>query len=210
MNLWVFDNDGTLYDDFGAGKKFMEILLPYASKLLQVSVDQTETAINQLKVKWNTEFSVLALVKELNIDFNEIVENTYLKVDLELCGVYPNSATKTALKEILSPKIVFTNNPSKFAKYVLSYLELNDQFTDFIGMEELNFQSKPALETYRTVEKLYPQYDQFYFCDDSLKNLDAAHQLGWKTFWLKQPKDYKLTTSIHFTIESLSELKNFI
>lgn len=26
MDLWVFDNDGTLYDDFRIGKKFMERL----------------------------------------------------------------------------------------------------------------------------------------------------------------------------------------
>jgi HAD superfamily hydrolase (TIGR01509 family) len=209
MNLWIFDNDGTLYDDFGAGNKFMEILIPYTSSLMQIPINQTEQAINELKQKWNTEFSVLALVKELNIDLTEIVNNTYLKIDLSQCHIAPNPTIKQVLSRINSPKIVFTNNPSDFARYVLSFLELTDQFIDFVGMEETNFHSKPSPVSYKTVEEKYPQYTQYLFCDDSIKNLDAAQQAGWTTFWLK-PSGSPLSTQKHTTIDSLADLEKYL
>ncbi len=209
MNLWIFDNDGTLYNDFGAGKKFMEILLPYTSTLLKIPISETEEKINQLKTKWNTEFSAMALVKELNISLEEVVNNTYLKVDLSQCQINPSSKTKSSLKKIESDKIVFTNNPSNFARYVLNYLELSDQFIDFIGMEETHFRSKPDPEAYKIVEERRPGYSKYLFCDDSIKNLDAAKQIGWTTYWLK-PAGSQLETINHITVDSITDLENHI
>ena len=48
MDLWVFDNDGTLYDDFAAGEKFMGILFQYVSQLLDISVEQAVAEIARL------------------------------------------------------------------------------------------------------------------------------------------------------------------
>ena len=39
MNLWVFDNDGTLYDDTFSAKEFTRISSGYYSKVLGISLD---------------------------------------------------------------------------------------------------------------------------------------------------------------------------
>lgn len=208
-NLWVFDNDGTLYNDFGAGKKFMEILLPYASNLLQIPIDTTEVEIARLKNKWATEFSILALAKEFKIDFSRMVKDTYLKLDLDQCGIYPDTETINTLSAIQAPKIVFTNNPSEFARYILDYMKMSHLFIDFIGMEETNFHSKPDPRSYRTVETHHPGYERIFFCDDSLKNLEIAHRLGWKTFWIKPPQATP-DSDRHVIIESLLDLGNYL
>jgi len=208
-NLWVFDNDGTLYNDFGAGNKFMEILLPYASNLLQIPINTTEVEIARLKKKWATEFSILALAKELRVDFSRMVKDTYLKLDLDQCGICPDTKTINTLGAIQSPKIVFTNNPSEFARYILDYMKMSHLFIDFIGMEETNFHSKPDPRSYRTVETHHPGHERIFFCDDSLKNLETAHQLGWKTFWIKPPKATP-DSNRHIILESLSELENHL
>jgi FMN phosphatase YigB (HAD superfamily) len=209
MNLWVFDNDGTLYNDFGAGKKFMEILVPYAANLLQIPQSEAEKEIPRLKNKWQTDFTALALVKELGIDLSEFVANTYLKIDLGKCGLVRDDSKVLTLESIKSPKIVFTNNPSSFAKYVLSYLGLSEQFVDFIGMQETNFNSKPNPLAYQEIERLHPGFNKVFFCDDSLQNLDSALRMGWTTFWIKPPESSIVSTK-HITIESFPELLNYI
>jgi len=107
MDLWVFDNDGTLYDDFGAGEKFMSILFQYVSQLLDISVEQAVAEIARLKKKWHTEFSILALVKEYSVSFSEVVENTYLRIKLDECGIAtPDNLRLAALNSIGARKVV--------------------------------------------------------------------------------------------------------
>src|SRR3989344_1560974 len=160
MDLWVFDNDGTLYDDFGAGEKFMSILFQYVSQLLDISVEQAVAEIARLKEKWHTEFSILALVKEYGVSFSEIVERTYLKINLDDCGIVaPDTTRLGVLTSINSRKVVFTNNPSVFARRVLSYVGLESCFADFIGMEGTNFCEKPNPQAYKVVESRHKGYN---------------------------------------------------
>src|ERR1035437_40133 len=131
MDLWIFDNDGTLYDDTQAHKQLMEILYRHCSMVLGVSLESVPEEIKKLKTKWNTEFSLIALRKEFGFDFSEMVNQTYLKIDLEKCGV-PNTdpIRVNALCVIESPKIVFTNNSSAYARKVLKHIGLLQCFMD--------------------------------------------------------------------------------
>ena len=182
MELWVFDNDGTLYDDFGAGKKFMKILFGHVSQLLGVSTEQAEKEVARLKEKWHTEFSILALMKEYGVSFSEMVENTYLRIKLDECGIAaPDNLRLAVLNSIDARKVVFTNNPSAFARRVLSYVGLETCFIDFVGMEETGLCEKPNPQAYKVVENRHKGYNRIIFCDDSLKNLETARSMGWTT-----------------------------
>jgi HAD superfamily hydrolase (TIGR01509 family) len=211
MDLWVFDNDGTLYNDFGAGEKFMKILYQYVHRLLNIPVDQVPSEVVRLKEKWRTEFSILALMKEYGIDFLEIVDNTYLKIKLEECNIAtPDTSRLNVLNSIGSLKVVFTNNPSVFARYVLSYVGLAACFSDFIGMEETGFWEKPNPQAYKIVEERHRGFERIIFCDDSLKNLETAHKLGWTTVWYKPPGMEIKGGQNHFVISSFEELKKLL
>lgn len=212
MDLWVFDNDGTLYDDFGAGEQFMRIFFQYFSQSLHFPIEHVPNEVTRLKKKWCTEFSILALVKEHNINFSEIVNNTYLRIKLEECNITaPDIARMNILNSINAHKVVFTNNPSVFARHVLSYIGLSDCFSDFIGMEETGFFGKPDYKAYKVVEDRHKGYDRIIFCDDSLKNLKTARELGWITVWYK-PSDIKEIedASGHIIISSFEDLKKFV
>lgn len=211
MDLWVFDNDGTLYNDFGAGEKFMRILFQYVSRLFNIPVDQVPDEVARLKEKWHTEFSILALMKEHGIDFSEMVRNTYLKIELDECNIVaPDIARLSVLSSIDSRKVVFTNNPSAFARYVLSYVGLDDCFSDIIGMEETGFCEKPDLRAYRAVESRQGGFNRIIFCDDSLKNLETARGLGWITVWCK-PQNARIETGQgHLVVSSFEELRRIL
>lgn len=210
MDLWVFDNDGTLYDDSDTQEKFMDIFHEYSSSLLGVPIQEVSIRLVELKNKWNTEFSIIALMREFEVDYADVVCNTYLRVDLEKCNV-PKSdlMRKKVLDGILSEKIVLTNNPSIFARRILSHIGLVNCFSDFIGMEETRFFGKPDMRAFQIVESRHPNYDRIIFCDDSLINLDAAHKMGWTTVWCKSLNaDGGETNGKHLVINSFNEIRN--
>jgi len=207
LDLWVFDNDGTLYDDSATQERFMEIFCEYSSNLLGVPIKETSVQLLKLKNKWNTEFSIIALMNEFGVDYSEVVNNTYLKVDLEKCNVpKSDSMRKQALDDILAEKIVFTNNPSIFARRVLSRLGLDGCFSDFVGMEETCFFGKPDTRAFKAVESRHQGYDRIFFCDDSLKNLEVAHQMGWITIWFNSKNMKMEAEHDHLVIGSFEEI----
>ena len=205
--LYVFDNVGTLYDDAGTQKQFMEIFYRYASGLLATSQENVATIIHSLKTKHGTEFSLIALMREFNINYEDMVNNTYLQVTLGECGIVsPDIVRYQTLSQIIGPKVVFTNNPSAFAKKVLSYTGLTELFSDFIGMEELEFSGKPSIRSFEIIENHHRGFDQIIFVDDLVKNLDVAKQRGWKTVWYNPIGVSTELEHRHLFISSFGEL----
>jgi len=175
MDLWVFDNDNTLYGDAEVGHTFFRHLAQYVSELLNIQIDDVSAEILRLKQKWDVKFSVIALIKEYDLDFDEVVQQSYMKVDLKQCGIKGGDQIRwQALNSIIAKKIVFTNNASSFAQYVLSYVGLDGFFSDIIGMKEMNFLPKPHIYGYKLIEKKYSKFDRIIFCDDRVENLAIA------------------------------------
>lgn len=206
MNLWVFDNDGTLYDDSKTHQQFFEIMAAYFAPILNVPPDQVKSEGERLK-KWSTDFSIIAFVKEHGIDFTEAVKSTYLGIDFQACGIPVASSLQVeAIKALEGKKIVFTNNPAAWARRVLLHLGIADCFSEIIGMEEMQFYGKPHPASYKVVEDRHSGFDKIIFCDDSLKNLDEARRCGWLTVWLNVHKEFEPANSGHVVITSLEEI----
>jgi putative hydrolase of the HAD superfamily len=210
MDLWVFDNDGTLYDHSIVEKKFMGLLYEYVSRLLGISTDEAVFEVKRLKEKWHTQFSIITLIREYKVDFSRIIESTYLKINFHECGIIPDASKLGVLSSIGARKIVFTNNPSFLARRVLSLMGLADCFSDFIGMEETNFYSKPDPKAYKFVEARHRGYDRIIFCDDSLENLETARKLGWTTIWYKPQGAGVEMESGHLVISLFEQLKGIV
>ena len=210
MNLWVFYNDGTLYDDDSSGKQFMEIALAYYANILGTPRESTPGRLTELKRKWQTEFSIIAVMRECDVSFNDVVNNTYLRVDLEQCGI-PNSdpVKRDVLNLLAGEKVVLTNNPSLWARKVLSRIGLMDCFSDVIGMEETNLQIKPNPEAYRVTEQRHKGFNRIIFCDDALKNLGTARERGWLTILYDPAGMRTKQTEGHIVISSFDELRQF-
>jgi putative hydrolase of the HAD superfamily len=210
VDLWVFDNDGTLYDDRVARARFMEILLRYSAELLNLPVDLASDEIVRLKAKWHTGHPVLALMRECGIEYSDAVDRIYTEIRLEECGIpTPDIRRFDVLSSIDARKVVFTNNPSRFAHRVLSYVGLSGCFADIIGIEESGFEGKPDPKAFRAVEARHDGFDRIIFCDDSLRNLEIARELGWVTIWYR-PSGGNIQEGPgdgHVVISSFEELK---
>jgi putative hydrolase of the HAD superfamily len=209
-NLWVFDNDGTLYDDTLAEASYKEILCSYISNMLKIPISEAWEKAKELKQKWETDLTPVALVREFGIGFSELVEKIHMKIDFNECKIpICDSEKRDSLCNIGAPKIVFTNNPAVFARKVLAHIGLEHCFMDFVGAEETDFRKKTDPEAYKIIEKRYPKFNRFIFCDNSIQNLNTARSCGWLTIWYN-PKDESAPGSAtdHFSIRSFKELEN--
>lgn len=202
MNFWLFDNDMTLYDSTSVSEQFMEVCSSFLVYSLGVGKSDPNAVLSNLKAKHNTEFVVMALMAEYGVSFDDIVKATYLQLDLS--EVIINPGVIEFLEKISQTKVIFTANPSAYAKYVLGHLGLLDHFKLVVGMEQVGFREKHRVETIRSVME-YLKIDEgsmINFVDDSIKNLDVAKECGWRTF-LYDPKSVH-NCSRHLLIHDFS------
>lgn len=214
MDLWIFDNDGTLYDDTSLNHAFSEIMTVYVSRIVGCSVEEATALIAMLKIKHQTMFSILAITREFGIDFEKAVYDTYLQLNLKDCGIVSiDTERKTALCNLSGDKIVFTNNPSGFARRVLVQVGLFECFNDCIGMEETGFLSKPDPRAFEIIHNRFQGYRQIFFCDDSLENLEIGKQYGWRTIWFQSRLTTKVSGTVvcgHPVLRSFADLKGIL
>ena len=211
MILWVFDNDGTLYSDFGAGKQFQIIFNRYISEELGIHESEIDERIDFLKAKYATDFSLVAIMQEFNVNFAEVVAETYLQIDLHSCGVPEIDEEKSdVLSRLPGKKIVFTNNPSEYADYVLIRMGLRTYFSDVIGMEEVGFVLKPQISAYQYIQDTYQGCSRIIFCDDRKENLDTAKELGWETALATYINPLHKNDQTHMQLDSFEKLLTLV
>lgn len=210
MDLWLFDNDGTLYDEKNAHERFTRIVTEFVSKTLFIPHEKARHEIADLKNKWKTSSTLIALKREYGLIFDEMVEKTYLAIDLTAYDFYDFTESARMTRDVLQSldgrKAVFTNNPSQYARHVLSHLGILELFDDIIGIKELKFYPKPAHEAYIIIENKYRECDRIIFCDDNLKNVNVAQDRGWTTIWYCPYETRHITRPGQHKVRSLSEI----
>lgn len=182
--LWLFDNDGTLYDDVHVGSYFAKLLHDYTVEVLAIDSDEVDATLSKWKTRHNTEFTIIAIMRERHISFVEIVEAIYLRLPLNEIILHVRDVDRLEfIRSLEGKKTVFTNNPSSYAVNLLIYLGFIDAFSQIIGMEELGFILKPDIRAYRKVATDIGIHDEIIFVDDRLENLLPALEVGWIPVW---------------------------
>lgn len=208
MDLWVFDNDGTLYDDRLAHIKFGEQLSWYLAWRLGLWQEEEQASLlERIKLIYQTSSSVIALKYELDCTIKEIIEDTYMCLDLDSCRIPKEDPERdVALAKIKGRKVVLTNNPSVFARKILDRVGLAAHFDDIVGMEETGLVLKPDPEAFVAVMQRHPDATRIFLCDDSLENLDVAVTLGWKTVWYQPDRSINRKNRVHLVANSFGEV----
>lgn len=209
MDLWVFDNDGTLYDYQASalGSHLRAHMVTYIADRTGLLEATILAQIPDLKQKWQTEFSVVAFQREYDLDFTDFVASTYLLLDFVACGIpTPDAIRDAALTSIREPKVILTANPSGFARRMVEHLELAHHFQAVYGMEETGFIPKQNSAVYAWLQQQHPEASRFILVDDLVANLDAARTQGWQTIHFAPPSHNPGPASDHTTIASFKEL----
>mmetsp|Transcript_17342 Transcript_17342/g.28804 ORF Transcript_17342/g.28804 Transcript_17342/m.28804 type:complete len:506 (-) Transcript_17342:59-1576(-) len=81
------------------------------------------------------------------------------------------------------PKYIFTASVRHHAERCLKALGIDDLFVDIIDVKACNFETKHSEESFQAAMRIAGVSDPeaCVFLDDSVKNIRAAHRVGWRS-----------------------------
>lgn len=179
-DLWVFDNDGTLYDDTRIGVVVTKLMDQFFARAHGVEEFEGKLLREKLKDKHGVSSTVVALHRE-EIPVEKFIRETFLAVDFHTPGICPPTALVELVPHLSGEKVILTNSPSEFAWRVLNTLGLEKEFTMVYGTRELNYFSKPATEAFVPIVSAVQEGKRVVYIDDKTQNLLAVRDAGLVT-----------------------------
>jgi len=177
-DLWVFDNDGTLYSNTQKIKTAVEsLMVDFIAKEYTLSRENAIRYRQRLLDKYNTKYTAVAIKSE-GVAVSRFIRETYLRVNPRECGMYESPELQRLLSTLGGKKVVLTNNPAKFAQSILQALGINAFFSKIIGMEEIGFIQKPDKRVFSFLKKYLQSGKKVVVIDDVPANTSIAKELG--------------------------------
>jgi len=136
-DVWIFDNDGTLYPNPKDLKlPVVALMNRYIAKLYGIREEDAPKKRRELLEQYGTKYTLVAL-KNDGVDENHFTQSTYLAINPGEYGITQNFRLRKLISSLKGEKIVLTNNPSQFAELVLKSLGIRDLFFKIIGMKKI-------------------------------------------------------------------------
>lgn len=176
---WVFDLDNTLYPPTSALYDVVGARMT-AHIVREVGVDE-ERALELREAYLHSHGATVIGLSEVHgvdaraflLDVHSVDYAALLAPDLELNGL---------IARIPDRKIVFTNGGGGHAMNALTALGLENQFDAVYDIEAVGLAPKPQRRAYeRLIESAGIDPRRSLFVEDTLRNLEPAHALGFTT-----------------------------
>ena len=187
--IWLFDYDLTLY---GEEERFVLNSLDHRiAEFVQKTVGGTFESATEIRKdylhRFGTTLSGLMAMNGTSPDdfFDFIHEPEYL--------VYPKvSPEKFALlKSLTGHRFVFTNGRGDWSRAGMARMEIAPAIEDVFDLKLMDWEGKPHASAYEKIEnwlvargvleKNAKDKSQIVLLEDSLRNLEPAHERGWTT-----------------------------
>ncbi|MGQ0532647.1 MAG: pyrimidine 5'-nucleotidase [Caulobacteraceae bacterium] len=177
IRTWVFDLDNTLYpashlyDEIGAR------MTSYIARTLGVD----ESAALEVRERYFHEYgaTIVGLVRHDGVDAKDFLRDVHeadhsvLVIDEEL---------RALIGALPGRRIIFTNGGGGHAERVLESLGLTGLFDTVFDIEAAHLAPKPQPESYRRlIETCGIDPREAFFIEDTLRNLEPAHAMGFTT-----------------------------
>lgn len=164
--------------------------------------------IPELRKKYFLEYgtTMRGLVLNHNIDAEDYLRFVH-NVPIENL-LSPDHELQKLLSGFTQSKVIFTNSDERHARRVLSAMQLDGVFNDIIDVHSVTPYCKPQPEAYQSALNLIGESrpQNCVVIDDSLRNLQTAHVLGFRTILVGSNPDHN---QVDFAIKSIKELKPF-
>jgi putative hydrolase of the HAD superfamily len=177
FSAWVFDLDNTLYPASDLYDEIGERMTTYIARA--VGVDESEAL--RLREKYFHEYgaTIVGLVRHHGVDARDFLadvheaDHSVLVVDTEL---------RELIEGLPGQRIVFTNGGGGHPERVLESLGLASCFDGIFDIEAAHLAPKPQRESYeRLVDAFSIDPKQSILIEDTLRNLEPAHAIGFTT-----------------------------
>jgi putative hydrolase of the HAD superfamily len=177
FSAWVFDLDNTLYPASDLYDEIGARMTAYIARA--VGVDEVEALHLREKYFHDYGATIVGLVRHHGVDARDFLadvheaDHSVLVVDEEL---------RTLIERLPGKRIVFTNGGGGHPERVLATLGLASCFDGIFDIEAAHLAPKPQRESY---ERLIQAFDidarRSILIEDTLRNLEPAHALGFTT-----------------------------
>ena len=189
-DLWIFDNDGTLYANTKEiEKEVVRLMIGFIAEEFKITIPQAVQKRKELLEKHCTEYTLVAMKNE-GFDENIFIQKTYLSADPESFGFSRSKSLRKLLQSLEGEKVVLTNNPSEYAEMVLGSLGVYDLFSRVYGMRELSYIQKPNPMCFFPLEQGVQQGKKIVYIDDQISNIIAAEKIGCTAVLVNNDEDY--------------------
>lgn len=187
--IWLFDYDLTLY---GEEERFVLNSLDHRiAEFVQKTVGGTFESATEIRKdylhRFGTTLSGLMAMNGTAPDdfFDFIHEPEYL--------IYPKvSFEKFALlMSLVGHRFVFTNGRGDWSRAGMARMEIAPAIEDVFDLKLMDWEGKPHVSAYEKIEnwlvargvleKDAKEKSQIVLLEDSLRNLEPAHERGWTT-----------------------------
>ena len=187
--IWLFDYDLTLY---GEEERFVLNSLDhrislFVQKVVGCDFETAHKVRTDYLERFGTTLSGLMALHHTNPEdfFDFIHEPEFL--------IYPKvSPEKLALLESLEGRrYVFTNGRGDWSRAGMAHMQIDSAIEDVFDLKRMNWEGKPHASAYEKAEKwlesrgVFCKKDadksQIVLLEDSLRNLEPAHERGWTT-----------------------------
>ena len=214
--IWLFDYDLTLYGE--EERHVLNSLDHRIAEFVQKTVGGTFESATEIRKdylhRFGTTLSGLMAMNGTAPDdfFDFIHEPEYL--------IYPKvSPEKFALlMSIVGHRFVFTNGRGDWSRAGMARMEIAPAIEDVFDLKLMDWEGKPHVSAYEKIEKWLvsrgvldekaSDKSQIVLLEDSLRNLEPAHERGWTTI-LVNP-NIQAPEWVDFHIPHLLNLKELL
>lgn len=198
--LWLLDLDNTLHD---ASERILphidRSMTRYIERHLGVGREQAEGLRRHYWQRYGA--TLTGLMRHHAVDPAHFLARTH---DLEeLDGdLVAHGALGSVLRRLPGRRVVFTNGPAAYARWVLDRLGVLARIDALYAIEHVRFVPKPAAAAFRAVLAAEGRWHgPRIMVEDTLANLRGARQVGLRTVWLSRDGlrvpdyvDWRITT----------------
>ena len=211
--IWLFDYDLTLY---GEEERFVLNSLDhrislFVQKVVGCDFETAHKVRTDYLERFGTTLSGLMALHHTNPEdfFDFIHEPEFL--------IYPKVAPEklTLLESLLGRRYVFTNGRGDWSRAGMAHMQIDCAIEDVFDLKLMNWEGKPHASAYEKIEKWLESRgvlakdsldkSQIVLLEDSLRNLEPAHERGWTTI-LVNP-NIQAPSWVDFHIPHLLNLK---
>ncbi|MEQ1619707.1 MAG: pyrimidine 5'-nucleotidase [Terricaulis sp.] len=174
---WVFDLDNTLYPAPMLYDAIGERMTAYIARA--VGIDAT-TAL-ELREHYFHLYgaTVVGLATHHRIDARDFMADVH---DVDYSVLAPDPELAALIAALPGRKFIYTNGGGGHAQRALAALGLEAVFDTIFDLENADFSPKPHPLSYRRlIEACAINPSRALFVEDTMRNLEPAHELGFTT-----------------------------
>jgi len=186
-DVWVFDLDNTLYSaEYDLFSQIDDRMTRFVADELRIDRDAARALQKQYYLDHGTTLKGMMTHHDMHPDaFLDYVH------DIDLSALPNDLRLQSAIAALPGRKYVYTNGSRGHAQGVTRQMGLQDAFDGMFAIEDALFEPKPARRAFDLfVDTFDISPSDAVFFEDMTRNLETAHEMGFKTVLVHSGKDW--------------------